>query len=600
MVERKFADAIVEQRPDAGHRQAERAEGDSDLVVVQRRRQHHALFDQSTGTAADGSNNWVALNRVNDPSGVPSQILGQIKAEGSVYLINRNGIIFGGASQVNVDTLIASSLNLFSNDINASNKRFLNGGIGDLSSSNFVTNSILLTTDTPAAGAVTVAPGASINMGNQGLALLAAPDVTNSGAITAPGGQVALIAGIGVSYDYNKSSFQPGNGSFSQGINDNSTTNLRFANYGKLVDANGDDITPVGSLVNDGLIYTPRGNITLLGGVVQQNGVAMASTSVAQPGSIVIESLYEVGANGAGSPADESGQTFYTGSITFGPQAVTSILPDGNGVTLSSDAASLAPFKSPQGAAIFTSPLPIQGPGVISIIGQAIDFQGGTLVYAPGQTLSANTAAFTDPRLSVPGSGRVLLEAGAILDVSGIADIQLPASSNLLTVKLGGNELADNALQQDSWLFGQSVTVDMGASGINPETGESWVGTPLANLASYANLVQNSIGQLLVNGGAIYLTANEFVGAPGSIINLTGGYVHYLGGMIRTTELLGANGGRYNIGSADPNMSYVGIAGQYTVQHSPHWNMPDEIYTNRYSTTVLTSRITSRAAMPAS
>ena len=46
-----------------------------------------AYFDQSSGTAADGSNGWVALNRVTDPSGVPSQILGQIRAEGSVYLI---------------------------------------------------------------------------------------------------------------------------------------------------------------------------------------------------------------------------------------------------------------------------------------------------------------------------------------------------------------------------------------------------------------------------------------------------------------------------------------------------------------------------------
>ena len=97
-----------------------------------------AAFCGACGTAADGSNNWVVLNRVLDPSGVPSQILGQIKAEGSVYLINRNGIIFGGASQVNVGSLIATSLNLFSNTFGDANTpgttvyRFLNGGIGDL------------------------------------------------------------------------------------------------------------------------------------------------------------------------------------------------------------------------------------------------------------------------------------------------------------------------------------------------------------------------------------------------------------------------------------------------------------------------------------
>jgi filamentous hemagglutinin family protein len=541
-----------------------------------------AYFDQSAGTAADGSNNWVALNRVIDPSGVPSQILGQIRAEGSVYLINRNGIIFGGSSQVNVNTFVASSLNLFSNDLATSNNRFLTGGIGDLNATNFATNSILLTSDAPGAGDITIAPGAAITVGNQGLALIAAPNVTNGGVLTAPSGQVALIAGIGVSYDYNASSFIPQGGSVPQGTNDNSTTNLRFANYGQLLDANGNDITPVGTLVNNGMIFTPRGNITMLGGAIQQNGVAIATTSVAQPGSIVIESLYEVGVNpGSQSPADEINATFYTGSISFGTQAVTSILADSNGVTLSSDATSLAPFQKPSRGGGFVAPLPTQGQGLIEIIGQAIDFRGGTLVYAPGQTLSASTAVLPDPRASVPpvaGSGRILLESGSILDVSGIPGTVLTVDSNLLTVKLGGNELADSPLQQSGFLFGSTVTVDMGNSGINPETGEPWVGTPLANLASYANLVQRSIGQLLVNGGAVLLSANEVIGAPGSIINLTGGYVDYLGGMIHTTRLIGSDGRIYDIGNADPNITYVGIAGQFTVDHA-HWGI-NEIYSS--------------------
>jgi len=39
-------------------------------------------------------------------------ILGAIKAEGQVYVINQNGIVFGGASQINVGTLVASTLNI--------------------------------------------------------------------------------------------------------------------------------------------------------------------------------------------------------------------------------------------------------------------------------------------------------------------------------------------------------------------------------------------------------------------------------------------------------------------------------------------------------
>ncbi len=72
-------------------------------------------FDQQ------GNANWVALNRVVG-STAPSQILGNIKADGSVYVINQNGIIFGGASQVNVGSLIASSASI-------TDTQFLTNGI---------------------------------------------------------------------------------------------------------------------------------------------------------------------------------------------------------------------------------------------------------------------------------------------------------------------------------------------------------------------------------------------------------------------------------------------------------------------------------------
>ncbi len=65
-------------------------------------------FNQSRGGVSQTK--WIALNKVNDPSGRPSQILGSIEAPGQVYVINRNGIIFGGSSQVSVGTLTASTL----------------------------------------------------------------------------------------------------------------------------------------------------------------------------------------------------------------------------------------------------------------------------------------------------------------------------------------------------------------------------------------------------------------------------------------------------------------------------------------------------------
>ncbi|MEI6862284.1 MAG: filamentous hemagglutinin N-terminal domain-containing protein, partial [Verrucomicrobiota bacterium] len=64
-------------------------------------------FDQRAGGADIGQ--WVVFNQINDPSGSPAQILGSITTGGQVYVINRNGIIFGGTSQVNTHALVASA-----------------------------------------------------------------------------------------------------------------------------------------------------------------------------------------------------------------------------------------------------------------------------------------------------------------------------------------------------------------------------------------------------------------------------------------------------------------------------------------------------------
>jgi filamentous hemagglutinin family protein len=59
----------------------------------------------ATVNFAQPSASSVALNRVT--SGDPSQIMGQLNANGQVYLINPSGILFGAGSSVNVGGLVA-------------------------------------------------------------------------------------------------------------------------------------------------------------------------------------------------------------------------------------------------------------------------------------------------------------------------------------------------------------------------------------------------------------------------------------------------------------------------------------------------------------
>ncbi len=137
-------------------------------------------FDQQ------GHANWAALNRIYDND--PSQIFGKLKADGKVFLLNHNGILFGPDSTTNVHSLVASSLNLDQND--------------------FLNNIMHFKT----AAGVGEAPGAVINQGSittdqTGSVFLIGPRVENStvldgngkvkssGTINAPAGQIGLIAG---------------------------------------------------------------------------------------------------------------------------------------------------------------------------------------------------------------------------------------------------------------------------------------------------------------------------------------------------------------------------------------------------------------------
>ena len=114
----------------------------------------------------------VILNRVT--GGDPSAILGQLSANGNVFLINPNGILFGPDSVVNVGGLVASTLNLNDDDFLSGNYRFFDDSSGNLGA---VVNQ----------GRITISDG--------GYAVLTGPAVLNEGLIVAKGGKVVLASG---------------------------------------------------------------------------------------------------------------------------------------------------------------------------------------------------------------------------------------------------------------------------------------------------------------------------------------------------------------------------------------------------------------------
>jgi filamentous hemagglutinin family protein len=70
----------------------------------------------------------VALNRVLGSD--PSVILGRLSANGQVFLVNPNGVLFGSTAQVNVGGLVASTLQIRDADFMAGRYSFTDAGPG--------------------------------------------------------------------------------------------------------------------------------------------------------------------------------------------------------------------------------------------------------------------------------------------------------------------------------------------------------------------------------------------------------------------------------------------------------------------------------------
>ena len=371
-------------------------------------------FDQRAGTQSDGSNEWVALNRVTDASARPSRILGEIRAEGSVYLINRNGIVFGGASQVNTHSLIASSLAFLGDDrdIAASNRRFLQEGLLNADGTSRTILGLGSDGGDPnidagafvAGGDLRIEAGARLQTGTNGVLLLAAPQIVQAGTITTRGGDAVLAAGLGVQV-------QP-----PVTLSDGRSTGLQFGligNVSEVRDVEGVpqvlDVTPVSRLEQRGLIDVDRGRVTLLGSRIEQLGVVAASTGLTQPGSIAIRA--------------EDGLGNRRGLVRFGPGSLTAVLPVDDGSTTTSSASADASFQ----------------PGRIDVTGASVRLESGALIEAPGADV-ALTASIGREAPPMPTAldghvgGRLYLEPDAVIDVSGLADVQLPAAASRIEI----------------------------------------------------------------------------------------------------------------------------------------------------------------------
>ncbi|MBC9980744.1 filamentous haemagglutinin family protein [Bradyrhizobium campsiandrae] len=635
-------------------------DGSGRATVTVTQTQHQAIYNWDSFNISSSTtlqfdqkaSDWVALNRVNPDTSPnlllqsaasnnghanPSYIGGQIKAPGAVYVINRNGIIFGAGSQINVATFIGSVLdvgkltkldadkNTVFNDLDSRDKFFLDTGIANPNPTSFSlydkdggANSTLIP------GNIVVEQGASITattatdvvpLGSPGNLYLFGANVYNYGTLTAQQ-EVGMAASRAVSLTVGKydAALFPSN-VLPNGVTFRGT-GLQLQNYGRTFAADG-----TGNLT-DAKYYRDEAN-HIITGEVTNGGVIDVRQGIAMLGGdrVAVTNLQDFAGNEVRDAAGKaiagviSADTSISRNSMVLMHAATSVTMDGViSVRGYDDNGSTLPMST---GGDTSSNVQSYMPAYIEMTAQrSVTMGSNSLVSAPSASVSLNAVAISGSAAkrqlfngntsgvgtntatpTLDGAQQVLMSGsdaagpGAVIDVAGLQDVVLPASYNFIPFQPRA-QFADMPLQRNGPLYGQTLYIDIRASGTRSD-GTSWVGTPLGDASGEVNAVGRSIQQLMTSGGAVSLTTDVgssgivssgqgVTTSSGSVINVAGGQITFQPGWVPTTRLIGMDGRLYSMENANPNMAYAGIAGQFTVDHS-RWGVKEVWSMQTYS-----------------
>src|SRR5574341_1365651 len=185
-----------------------------------------------------------ALNRV--VGNTASEIFGRLTANGQVFLVNNNGVLFAPGASVEVGGLMATTLSINDQDFLAGRYQFYNPG----NAGSVVNQGTIITAN--------------------GYTALAGPQVRNDGLIVARAGSVALAAGDRVSLD------MIGDGLISLSV-DQAALNASVVNTGT-IEAKGGTV-----------LLAARSANALLDTVINTSGVIRANSLVERNGEIVLD-----------------------------------------------------------------------------------------------------------------------------------------------------------------------------------------------------------------------------------------------------------------------------------------------------------------------
>jgi filamentous hemagglutinin family protein len=264
-----------------------------------------SISQGSTVTFNQPNSKSLTVNRVTGPNA--SAIDGQLLANGSVWLINANGILFGKGSEINVGALIATTSDITDDDFKSGNYSFSKPSSNPNAS---VTN----------LGTITTASGGSV--------VLSAPSVSNQGLIQANLGTVVLGGASTFTVDMTGDNL------------------LRYQISAPVaqapVDANGNPqsalVTNAGTIIANGgqVLMTARAAQSVQDDVINSTGMVQATSVSSHNGEIDLDAGPNGTVNESGTlnaSAAVAGQT--GGTVTITGQNVN--VADGAKINVSGD-----------------------------------------------------------------------------------------------------------------------------------------------------------------------------------------------------------------------------------------------------------------------
>ncbi|WP_404712191.1 filamentous hemagglutinin N-terminal domain-containing protein [Sphingomonas sp. MMS24-J13] len=361
--------AIAQGLPTGGNVSAGAASiaGNGATLTINQSSQSAAINWQSFDIAAGKSvvfvqpnANAVALNRVIGPD--PSVILGNLSANGKVFLVNPNGVLFGQSAQVNVGGLVASTLRISDADFMAGHYSF-SGEAG----------------------------GSVVNQGairaDGGYVALLGANVSNEGVIQARLGTVILAAGEAVTLD------MAGDGLLGVAI-DRGAVNALVRNGG-LIRADGGTV-----------MMTAHAAGQLLHSVVNNSGIIEARTLEGRGGSISLLADMESGTTNVSGTLDASAPNGGDGGF-IETSGATVTIADGAAITTAARAGRTGRWLiDPQDFTI----APIGGNISGATLSALLVTNSVTISTLPGSDATvAGTPPVTSLHTAVVGNGDILV-----------------------------------------------------------------------------------------------------------------------------------------------------------------------------------------------